>query len=90
MNKTKVHLDIIQETSPMPLWVRACQLQATEPIIVDPKSSEIIAAFPLWVTAGINYEFDNFTTAKSSHIGYLRGTILGSGYAPLNKQLRYT
>ena len=34
MNKTKVHLGIIQETLLIPLWARACQLQAVDPIIV--------------------------------------------------------
>ncbi|MFW9264791.1 class I SAM-dependent methyltransferase [Nostoc sp. CALU 546] len=69
MNKTKVNLGIIQETLLITLWARACELQAADPIIVDPKSSEILAA--------LDYEFDKFTTAKSSQIGScLRGTIL--------------
>ncbi|MCC5621300.1 hypothetical protein [Nostoc sp. CHAB 5715] len=69
MNKTKVHLGIIQETLLIPLWARACELQPAEPIIVDPKSSEILAA--------IDYEFHKFTTAKYSQIGCcLRGSIL--------------
>ncbi|MEH2364454.1 hypothetical protein [Nostoc sp.] len=69
MNKTKVNLGIIPETLLIPLWARACDLQAADPIIVDPKSSEIIAA--------IDYESDQFTTAKLSQIGCcLRGTIL--------------
>jgi O-methyltransferase involved in polyketide biosynthesis len=68
MNRTKVHLGVIQETLLIPLWARACELQAADLIIVDPKLSEIIAA--------IDYEFDKFATAKSSQIGCcLRGTI---------------
>ena len=44
MNKTKVHLGIIQETLLILLWARASELQAADPIIiVAPKSSEIIA-----------------------------------------------
>ncbi|MHC5933151.1 hypothetical protein [Nostoc sp.] len=58
MNKTKVNLGIIQETLLIPLWARACELKAGDPIIVDPKSSEVLAA--------IDYEFDKFTTAKFS------------------------
>lgn len=61
MNKTKVNLGIIQETLLIPLWARACELKAADPIIVDPKSSEVIAA--------IDYEFDKFTTAKFYQIG---------------------
>ncbi|MEH2381271.1 MAG: hypothetical protein V7K27_20690 [Nostoc sp.] len=55
MNKTKVNLGIIQETLLIPLWAIACELKAAVLIIVDPKSSEILAA--------IDYEFDKFTTA---------------------------
>jgi|GEM_PF-7035441 O-methyltransferase involved in polyketide biosynthesis len=46
MNKTKVHLGVIQETLLITLWARYCELQAADPIIVDPKSSEILAALP--------------------------------------------
>ncbi|WP_375498315.1 hypothetical protein [uncultured Nostoc sp.] len=50
MNKTKVHLGIIQETLVILLWARVYELQVADPIIVDPKSSEILATNA--------YEFD--------------------------------
>jgi O-methyltransferase involved in polyketide biosynthesis len=37
INKTKVHLGIIPETLLILLWARACELQAADTIIVDPK-----------------------------------------------------
>jgi O-methyltransferase involved in polyketide biosynthesis len=69
MSKTKVNLGVIQETLLIPLWARACELQAVDPIIIDQKSAEILAA--------IDYEFDKFTTASNSQLGCcLRGMIL--------------
>jgi O-methyltransferase involved in polyketide biosynthesis len=44
VNKIKVHLGVIQETLLIPLWAKACELQAADPIIVDPKLSEMITA----------------------------------------------
>ncbi|BAZ51519.1 tetracenomycin C synthesis protein homolog [Nostoc sp. NIES-4103] len=69
MNKTKVNLGVVQETLLITLWSRAFELQAADPIIVDPKSAEILAA--------IDYDFDKLATARSSQIGAcLRGMIL--------------
>ncbi|WP_200892397.1 hypothetical protein [Aliterella atlantica] len=69
MPKTKVALGAIQETLLIPLWARAVEKEQSNPIIVDPKSAEIMAA--------IDYDFDKFSHAKSSQIGCcLRRLIL--------------
>ena len=67
--KTKVNLGVTQETLLIPLWARTVELKQAEPIISDPKSSEILDR--------IDYNFDKFATANNSQIGCcLRGLIL--------------
>ncbi|MBW4668490.1 MAG: class I SAM-dependent methyltransferase [Cyanomargarita calcarea GSE-NOS-MK-12-04C] len=69
MSKTKVNLGVIQETLLITLYARAYELQEADPIIVDPKSAEIVRA--------IDYDFHKFATAKNSQIGCcLRGMVL--------------
>jgi O-methyltransferase involved in polyketide biosynthesis len=67
--KTKVDLGIIQETLLIPLWARAAELQQQNPIIIDPKSAEILES--------IDYNFDKFATSQDSQVGCcIRGMIL--------------
>jgi O-methyltransferase involved in polyketide biosynthesis len=69
INKTKVNLGITQETLLIPLWARAEELKQADPIVVDPKSAQMLEA--------IDYDFDKFATAKGSQVGIcLRGLIL--------------
>lgn len=69
MTKTKVNLGVIQETLLITLWARATEIKQSDPIIVDPKSAEILQA--------IDYDFDKFVNAKNSQAGTcLRGMIL--------------
>ncbi|WP_017651497.1 class I SAM-dependent methyltransferase [Fortiea contorta] len=69
MTKTKVNLGIIQETLLITLWARATELQQSDPIIVDPKSAEILES--------IDYNFDKFANSQISQVGTcLRGMIL--------------
>ncbi|WP_416233559.1 class I SAM-dependent methyltransferase [Cronbergia sp. UHCC 0137] len=69
MMKTKVNLGIIQETLLIPLWARAAELQQQNPIIIDPKSAEILES--------IDYNFDKFATSQDSQVGCcIRGMIL--------------
>jgi O-methyltransferase involved in polyketide biosynthesis len=44
--------------------LEAREFQTTVPIIVDPKSAEIVRA--------IDCDFDTFATAKKSHIAFFR------------------
>ncbi len=69
MTKAKVELGIVQETLLIPLWARATELLQPDPIIIDRKSAEIMAA--------IDYDFTKFTNSKDSQRGCcLRGLIL--------------
>ncbi|WP_026735062.1 class I SAM-dependent methyltransferase [Fischerella sp. PCC 9605] len=69
MTKTKVNLGVVQETLLIPLWARAAEIKQADPIIVDPKSAEILEA--------IDYDFDKFATANNSQIGAcLRGMLI--------------
>jgi O-methyltransferase involved in polyketide biosynthesis len=69
MTKTKVNLGVIQETLLITLWARAAELKQADPIIVDPKSAEILEA--------IDYDFAKFATANNSQTGTcLRGMII--------------
>ncbi|KOP27572.1 tetracenomycin C synthesis protein [Hapalosiphon sp. MRB220] len=69
MAKTKVNLGVIQETLLITLWARATEINQSDPIIVDPKSAEILQA--------IDYDFNKFVNAKNSQTGTcLRGMIL--------------
>ncbi|MCX7593197.1 MAG: hypothetical protein N2235_05455 [Fischerella sp.] len=69
MTKTKFNLGVVQETPLIPLWARAAEIKGTDPIIVDPKSAEMLEA--------IDYDFDKFATATNSQIGAcLRGIII--------------
>lgn len=69
MNKTKINLGITQETLLIPLWARAEEVKQADPIVIDPKSAEILEA--------IDYDFNKFATAKGSRVGIcLRGLIL--------------
>ncbi len=69
MNKTKVNLDITQETLLIPLWARAVEQEKEDPIIKDPKSAKILQE--------IDYDFDKFAEAQDSQVACcLRGLIL--------------
>ncbi|RUR85842.1 class I SAM-dependent methyltransferase [Chlorogloeopsis fritschii PCC 9212] len=69
MIKNKIDLGVIQETLLIPLWARATELEQVDPILVDSKSAEIVAA--------LDYDFEKFAHAKNSQIGAcLRGMII--------------
>ncbi len=69
MTKTKVDLGLVQETALITLWARATELKQAAPIIVDPKSVEILEA--------LDYDFSKFTHAKDSQTGNcLRGAAI--------------
>lgn len=61
MQKTPVKLGTIQETLLVPLWARACESTEANPVLLDPKSREILER--------LDFDFSPLDGARASQLG---------------------
>lgn len=67
--KTPVELGAVQETLLVPLWARAREVEEPAPVLVDPKSREILDR--------LDYDFSSLEGARSSQLGCcVRGALV--------------